>query len=130
MDLKKLTGDQTSTMDVRHPVSEEILRNENDEPISIELHSADSEVYRAELRKRQNKRLERSLKKGSKALTAEEIDRHTVEILAAVTADWSNIEWEGEALPFSHKNAVMLYESLPWLREQVDRFVTDRENFF
>lgn len=49
--------------------------------------------------------------------------------LADVTISWRGLVDNGKEVPFSHEAAASLYREAPYIREQADRFVADRENF-
>ncbi len=75
----------------------------------------------------------RLAQRGRLKLTPDEIERETVELLASLTAGWKLIAPDGSAIdePFSHENAKELYgnPAVAWIREQVNEFAADRENF-
>lgn len=95
--------------------------------IHLLLAGADSEAYQKELRRQQDK----LLKKGRMKLSAEEAENNSVELLAACTLDWRNVEYNGDALECNRKNARWLYKNprLSFIRDQVDEFIGDRANF-
>lgn len=53
-----------------------------------------------------------------------------VELLVACTVEWKNLEWQGDALEFNPGNAAFIYQKVPAIREQLNRFVGNRKNFF
>lgn len=61
--------------------------------------------------------------------TQEEALAGTVDILARCTLAWRGVAFEGEELPCTVENARMIYTRLPWLREQVDLFASNRAFF-
>lgn len=52
-----------------------------------------------------------------------------IEHLANITMDWRGIETNGEPKPFTKEGCIELYTKSPGVRNQVDRFVSDRANF-
>ena len=56
-------------------------------------------------------------------------EREGLELLAACTIGWKNIELDGEMLPFTTANAVKLYKRFPWIKEAIDIAIGDRALF-
>ena len=106
-------------MNLEHPVTGEPL------DVKIKLAGVDSDYYKKELRKQQNKKF----KKGFRKLSAEELEADTIELLVACTLDWEGVELEGQALECNPENVRKIYKRFPWIREQVDNFINDRANF-
>jgi len=123
MDLAKLDtlspANEGVWMELEHPVTGEPLG------IKIKVAGVDSDYYRKEMRRQQNKRL----KKGIRTISAEELENEVIELLVACTLDWEGIEYEGKVLECNKENARMIYKKFPWIREQVDNFINDRANF-
>jgi len=55
--------------------------------------------------------------------------RATANHLAAVSAEWENIDWKGKPMECTPENAAKLYHRLPWLSEQASAFVANRSNY-
>lgn len=118
--------------------------------IYITVLGRDSDEFRR-LQAEQSKRRMGKLAKGGSfrmsSINAEEMERDTLELLAACTKSWRQERpaAEGESLDEKHyvdtltvakeelvctrENALMLYTKYPWIKEQVDAGVTDRANF-
>ena len=106
-------------MNLEHPVTGEPLE------VKIKLAGVDSDYYKKELRRQQNKRF----KKGFRKMNAEELESETIGLLVACTLDWEGVELEGQALECNPENARKIYKRFPWIKEQVDNFINDRANF-
>jgi hypothetical protein len=121
----------TAQMKVEHPgTGETVLQEDGKTPVTMTLCSADGEDYRRVLRTTANRRLEKQQQRGKRAkLSVEEIEGDAIEALVAATKDWSGIEYRGRKLEFNVDNCRMIYKDLPWLREQVDAFISERANF-
>lgn len=99
-------------------------------PVTITLAGRDSEVYRKISRELANKRIEAARAAGKEVeLSDEELQNEALDLLSALTLGWTGVVSGGEPFPFSTENARKMYERLPWLREDVDRFVGNRANF-
>ena len=133
MDLKQLSvKEEPVAMEVMHPGTQEPLTDEKTgETMKIHLLGRDSQAYKTKMRERQNKRMQAGFKKGkNRKVSIEEVDSDTLEVMVAVTTDWEGVIWEGKPLEFNAENARFLYKNLPWLVDQVDEFIHERENFF
>ena len=129
MDLTKLAVDTDGTaLELRHPVTGEVLYDDDGKAITITLLGMDSEPFKRAQRAIINKRLQQ----GQKAkVTAEDLEKEAVDTLVGCTVDWSGIVLDGKPVPFSKDAARALYtrSDLPFIREQVDSFIAERSNF-
>lgn len=131
MDFSKLdTASPASAgevLQIKHPATGETL-----EGTTIMLRGSDSPEFQVAAQQIMNKRLAAMNRKGTVyEVSAEVLLRDGIENLVAVTIGWEAIELDGKTLEFSTANARRLYSDkrFPWLREQVDEFVSDRRNF-
>lgn len=109
--------------------------------IWITVLGRDSDEYRNLSNAHQQKRISKMSRAGSVRATfstPEEFDREAVELLAAVTKSWRQVEdgkerdtltVKKEELVCGKENAARLYKEYPWVKEQVDAAVLDRANF-
>lgn len=116
-------------MPVKNPKTGKLvmLPGEN-APVTIKLAGRDSEIYRKISRELANKRAE-TARNGDAQPSDEDLENEALDLLSALTLGWEGITANREPYPFSPENARKLYERLPWLREEVDRFVGNRANF-
>lgn len=116
-------------------------------PLGVRIFVAgvDSETYRSQIRRQQNRRMEQARRsRGQLSISAEELETDALDLLVACTKGWeADIEEHGERktvpfipmsdglLPFSPENVRKVYASpgFAWLREQVDAEMGDRGNF-
>jgi hypothetical protein len=119
-------ADRGADMQLRDPVSSELIFGKDGKPVTITLAGQDSEAYRKAERAASNRRL--SMKFG-KRITAEELEGEVIDTLARCTLAWSGIVSAGEGVACNHGAAVKLYSAHRWIREQVEGFVAARENF-
>ena len=98
---------------------------------SITLAGTDSKIYQDAQHKIANKRMKRMNSRGGMkfALTSEEVEFESIELLARCTLGWDDVDWEGSPLKFSLENAKMVYTELLWLREQCVVAMEDRSNY-
>lgn len=114
----------------------ELLHPATKAPIGtfIGLIGKDSTVFKAHVRATANGRLRKQAfqqrrGKDVDVPTIEKIEADAIELLAACTTGWRNLELRGVQLPFSAINAKVIYTEFPWIREQVDEAIGDIENF-
>lgn len=123
------SAEKGAEMELEHPVSGEVIRDDDGNPVVFSVMGMDSSAYRNKQREIQNRRMAKMMKgKNNNPMLS---DADACELLAACTKGWSdNLELNGEVLKFSEKAALKLYMDYHWIREQVDSFIGDRENFY
>lgn len=126
--LDTLSLKDTVSLQLRHPVSEELLFADEakTKPVEIELHGTSSKNYRSAITAMQN----RSLKRGKKQASAETMREESIELLVACSAKAKNFSYCGK--PVSDDEAFRtLYgdAKFSWLKEQVDAALGDNANF-
>ena len=107
-----------------HPGTGEPLVGDNG-PVVIHVFGADSNEFQKAVNREGNKNLQRPKAKQ----TMEKIRSTSAKLMAELTTGWENIVVDGEELPFTASNAEMLYQRFNWIKEQVDEFVSERQNF-
>lgn len=103
------------------------LIDRNGHPVKIRVLGPDSERYRRLTRDQVRKRL-------SAAAAGEKFDdtsdEDALEILVACTCGWSGIySPDGNPVSLNAESVRALYTQFPAIRDQVDRFITNRVNF-
>jgi len=98
-------------------------------PIRIKLAGADSDLYKKAERRVRNRNVS-LLKKSKNGLSAEIVEASAMEMLLGATLDWEGVTWGGAPLECTPENARMLYDKFGFIRDQVDEFIGDRNNFF
>lgn len=121
LDLRA-AADEGFTVRLTHPVSDEPLEHDG-RPMTIEVYGKDSTAFRA-IRQRLIRKYEKS-KKASIDLDAKE--REASEIVAECTIGGS-VYADGKWIKVNPDNALDIYLRFPWIREQVDVAMNDREN--
>jgi len=134
MDLSNLDvskkAEDGAILELDHPVTgDPLIDEESGEAISIILLGTDSKTYRDKQREYQRKRLSKMTKKRGKEMDLTMSDEDACDLLATCTVGWEHMVENGEELEFSKEAAYKLYMKYNWIREQVDMFIADRENF-
>lgn len=126
MDLNLLNvveaSEKGNAFDLLHPVTGDVLTDDNSVPMTITALGSDSAPYKNEYRAQQQRNL------GKKKISPEAGERAVSEVLISVILDW-NIQMGGEKIKFSKQAARDLFVTHPWIKEQLAEFVTDRANF-
>lgn len=125
MDLSSfdLSADESRVMEVRTPNGDVMMQSDGKSPVTISLLSQDCDT----MVKARNLSLNLASKRGR--ATAESVQADSVRLLAKATTAWDGIGIGEDVTPFSYDNAVKLYTEFPFIKEQVDSFVTERSNF-
>ena len=119
MDLQSLIPtDDTIVVELKHPVTEELLTKDDGNPMTITVYAPHSSVYKSQMHEQTNKRIQKASKGKKVTFTAEELENTTLELLAKTTKDWS-IQLNGKSPKYSVGEAMDLYAKLPWLKQQV-----------
>ena len=109
----------------------EVLDPITSEPVGayITLAGADSTIHRKAAANVSKRRFNSQKGFRSKSFDVEKMEAESIEILAACTLSWKGVTLEGAALPCSRDNAIKMYTRFPWLREQVEAFISDRSEY-
>lgn len=113
-------GAEGGKLALEHPVTGEALGT------VITLAGIDSKLYRQAQREIANRRLKGRRKK---TLEMEDFENDNLELLARCTLEWNTVLLDGAELPCTRENARKFYDRFPWVREQVEAYVNDRNNF-
>ncbi len=122
-DLEALNTNKTSEegrwLELEHPATNEPL------DIHLKLMGKDSDQYRKQVRRNQDK----NIKKGLRKLKSEHLENETIELLTACTLEWRGVVHNGKELDFTKENVRWLYKTYSWAKDQVDEFIGDYSNY-
>ncbi|WP_302983489.1 hypothetical protein [Bilophila wadsworthia] len=107
-------------LEVLHPISGEKLG------IAIRLAGTDSAVHRKATTAIASRRTKGGFRRN---INLDDLQAESIEILARCTLSWSGVVLDGKDVPPSKEAAAALYTRFPWLREQVETFISDRANY-
>lgn len=118
-ELNTTDTNETATIDLLHPVT--------GQPVgaSITVYGQDSDVYRSEIRKYEDRVVEYAKRNRGKVMPSEMRDELALERLVACVESIDGLTENGEPLT----DAARLFTKYPWIREQVEAGVTERANF-
>ena len=130
MDLMNIgTTKDTTDVVLYNPVNSEILTNEDKSEMTITVHGPYSKKYKSISHAQQNRRLMKAQRTGGKLnLTAEELEVAASDLLIKCVESW-NITLGGEKPKCTEAKVRELFETLPWVREQVDAAMGDSQAF-
>lgn len=123
-----LPVDEPGHMVLKHPVTNQPIRDADGNEAYIDLLSLDSQRALTFDRASGDRRLERVAR--GQMPTSLEIEAEQTERMASLTTGWRLLNIDGSAMdvPFSEANARDLY-AFPWIRAQVFRFQSTLANF-
>lgn len=126
MDLKPREEDVTVTL--VHPATKEALKNEDGSEMTINLLSPYSAAYREIMYSRADARLAKARKGQEDELTAKEADMASIETLSKMTTGW-NITFGGDQPKYTEAKAVEVYNTLRWIKLQLEEELEQLEVF-
>ncbi len=106
------------------PDGEPLLKDGTDEPVTIRLMGRDSATFERERRRIKKGRKSLKIPRGVVRFGSRQERRDVTQMIAACTISWDGIDYDGQSpFPCNRANAARLYTDLPWLRDQVVRFI-------
>lgn len=130
MDLANLTP-ESDTLEILlyHPTTLEALFNEDGETeMSIEVYAPHSAKYKEIFNEKANKRLQVMQRSKKNQVTVEDLEKDAVDLLARIIKQW-DITYDGEKPSLSVIKAKEVFETLPWLRLQVEEAIEESRGF-
>jgi len=120
-DLRTDRADDGEWLELEHP------KTGAPTGIKIKLLGVDSDAYNKQSRKNQDRRL----KKRKFKVTSDELENENIELLVMITKEWESMIENGQPVEFNVSNVRRIYgdKKYSWIREQVDEFAGDRNNF-
>lgn len=129
MDLKDLKPkSDTVEVEIVHPNTLEPLKNEDGSTMTITMYAPHSKEYKAVVHEQTNKRLKQSQKNKRMELTAEDLERAGLELLAKATKSW-NITFGGKQPKYSVDAAIDIYDEVFWIRDQIEEAINESLDF-
>lgn len=130
MDLMNIgTTKETTDVTLYNPINSELLVNEDKSEMTITIHGPYSKKYKTISHAQQNRRLMKAQRTGGKLnLTAEELESSALDLLVKCVDGWS-ITLGGEKPECKESKVREVFETLPWVREQVDAALGDTQAF-
>lgn len=129
MDLKDLapTSD-TVTVVIKHPGNGEVLKNDDKSDMTITMAAPHSKEYKKVLHEMNNKRLKQMSSKKQQEVSSEDLEEMLLDTLAKTTKEW-NITYSGECPKLTVAKAREIYETVFWIRNQIEEAVADSLGF-
>jgi hypothetical protein len=130
MDLMNIgTTKETSDVILYNPINSEILVNDDKSEMTITIHGPYSKKYKTISHAQQNRRLMKAQRTGGKLnLTAEELESSALDLLVKCVDGWK-ITLGGDKPKCTEAKVREVFETLPWVREQVDAALGDAQAF-
>lgn len=128
MNIESLALKDTTLLQLRHPVSDELLWEDKEQtkPVGINLYGPASKQYRNAISALQN----RQLRRGKKNVNAETLREESIGLLVSCSDSGVNLEYNGGKLD-SPETFRDFYSDpkFAWAKEQVDNALGDPANF-
>ena len=121
--------DEGAWMTITHPATGLPLETADGSPVRIRLVSLQSDACKRLTAQFHNQREKKRLGNRKYFPSAEEIQENSLEMLITATVEFEGVTFNERKLDYSPENARTLYNQLPWLREQAERFLEDWANF-
>lgn len=120
MDLSKVKAKEVSDLNIVYPDGEET-------GVVLQVQSVNASGVRRVLKKWDN-----VAARSKKGLNFEQKEQASVELLRAAIVGWSGLEEDGVELECTDENklSILKNKDLRFMRDQVDEFVGDSNNFF
>ena len=121
-ELSTLAAKDSVELELKHPVTDEILVDEKGNAVKAILWGTSSKAYRTAINALQN----RQLKRGKKQARPEELREEGVSLLTACTQRFENMSIDGQ--PLDNEDAIAaLYrdDRFLWVKTQVDEALGD-----
>lgn len=117
-----------AVLELRGPTGEPLFQDDGVTPVTITLLGEDSDVVTRANNVATNQYLRGG--PGAQTITAEVSRANEINKFARATVDWSGIDGPNKKpLECTPENAKALYRRLPWVRDQIRAFISDRGNF-
>jgi hypothetical protein len=95
------------------------------QPVTMTVRGSYSKTYRR-LSTAQRDQL---LRQRRSTLTAEQLDKNDVALVAACVTDWQGFKASGAPIPFSKEAVIKVFTRFPYVLEQIKEEMSARENF-
>ena len=118
MDISSLRPLEEVEVKIFHPLT----RDETD--IVFTVCGTDSKQYRQAVRDIMVKRM------ADQEADSSEFDNDEIEILARCTIDFKGLLIDGKEPEKSLESIMQIYSDFSWLKDQVDKFIANKNNFF
>ena len=130
MDLKNLTP-KSDIIEVIlvHPNTLEPLMNEgSDSEMSITLYAPHSKEYKKLMHEQTDKRLIAMQKSKKMQISAAELEKASIDILAKATKEW-DITYDGESPKLTVPKAREIYSEYFWIKNQLEEAINETLDF-
>jgi hypothetical protein len=132
MDLKNLTPtSDTIEVILVHPNTLEPLMNEGlakDREMTITLYAPHSKEYKKLVHEQTDKRLSQMQKSKKVQISAADLERSSIDILAKATKEW-DITYDGESPKLTVPKAREIYTEYFWIKDQLEEAINDTLDF-
>jgi hypothetical protein len=120
--LNSLALRDTTALKLRHPVTDEVLADDEGNEVIVHLYGPASKQYRNTIAAMQN----RAIKRGGKKATAQELRDEAINLLVACSDRIDNLEYNGKPVDTEAAFRTLYSDpSMEWIKGQVDAALGD-----
>lgn len=113
---------------LRHPNTGVVLKNDDKTNMTIVVFASHSKEYKELMHEQTNKRLKDMQSSKSTNLTAQDMEKATLDMLSKITSEW-NITYNKEQPKLSIAKAKQLYDEVFWIKDQIEEALADSLDF-
>jgi len=130
MDLKNLTpASDTIEVILVHPNTlEPLMKEGSDNEMSITLYAPHYKEYKKLVHEQTDKRLAAMQKSKKVQVSAADLERSSIDILAKATKEW-DITYDGESPKLTVVKAREIYADCFWIKDQLEEAINDTLDF-
>ena len=126
MDLKPTSN--TVEVKLKHPNTGVVLKNNDKTDMTIVVYASYSKEYKELIHEQTNKRLKAMQSSKSTEVTAQDMEKATLDMLSKITSEW-NITYNKEQPKLSIVKAKQLYDEVFWIKDQIEEALADSLDF-
>lgn len=129
MDLSNIgTFSETSSLQLLHPATDETLYDDDGKAFEVVVYSPTSAKVKQLQHEQTNRRIQKASRSRNISLTAEQLEAQQLDLISKIVKDWHLI-LNGSVPECTPAKVKEVFETYPWIYEQVTNFFDDRRNF-
>jgi hypothetical protein len=123
MDIKRFDSVTNANRGMKMALIDPVTKR--DSGAGLVLYGADSAMH-----KNARKEIDAKNRSLGRALSTDELEEQTLDLISRCTENWYGLEENGVTLEFSQAKAKDLYRAYPEIAERATTFIFTRANFF
>lgn len=119
---------ETSTVELLHPSTDEPLYDDDGKPFSVTVFGPTSPQYKKLVHDQTNRRIQKAQRSQKVTMTAEQLESQQMELYSKAVKSW-HLFLKGEVPDCTPAKVREIFDAYPWIYEQVVSHIEDRRNF-